>query len=309
MTAFARPATASITLDAQRWRSLDHQIVDDPCEAVAQRVRVSSRGRPWNGLSVWLQDGPVEDLYIPAMRKHCIVIRRTQPTRLQQYQGGQANERAWLPGEAVIVPAGTPSFWRSQESRDNLHVDIDPSWLARAAGDDVDASPALRSCFGVNDPVLRQFGHLLLGSLDSNASLHAGFADGLAIALATHLLEHHADAGAQPRRTGALTRRQLDHIVAAIEADLAEDWSLDKLAALLQLSPFHFARAFKAACGETPHRFVLRLRLEQARRQVLATAQPLIDIAVDAGFVSLSHFGQAFRRQWGVSPSQLRRTH
>ena len=76
MTAFARPATASIPLDAQRWRSLDHQIVDDPCEAVAQRVRVSSRGRPWNGLAVWLQDGPVEDLYIPAMRKHCIVIRR-----------------------------------------------------------------------------------------------------------------------------------------------------------------------------------------------------------------------------------------
>ena len=116
-----------------------------------------------------------------------------------------------------------------------------------------------------------------------------------------------ADAPAAARRTAALTRRQLDTVAQAVHADLGEPWSIERLAALLALSPFHFSRAFKSATGETPHRYVMRLRMEHARRLVLDSAQPLIDIAVDAGFASLSHFGQAFRRQWGPSPSRLRR--
>lgn len=300
-------ATAGI--DPQRWRQLDQQVVDDPFDTIPDNVQVSSRGRPWRGLAVWVQNGPVEDLYIPQMRKHCIMIRRAAPTRLLQRQGTHVTEHEWQPGEALIIPAGMPSFWRSSAARDNLHIDIDPAWLARAAGDDNAAPPPLRSCFGANDPLLRQFGQLLLNSLDSNASLQAGFADGIAIALATHLLAHHTDPAGAPRRTSALTKRQIDMVLGAVQADLSQDWSLEHLAALLQMSPFHFARAFKAACGETPHRHLLRIRLEHARRLVLSTEQGLVDIAVEVGFASLSHFGQAFRRHWGVSPSQLRRAH
>lgn len=298
---------ASIGLDTQRWTQAQQQLIDNPIDILPQQVTLSSRHRPWKGLAVWVQQGPVEDLYIPAMNQHCVVLRRGPATHMTHCIGGQVLRGEWRPGEAVLVPAGLPSFWRSESSRDNLHINLSPAWLAQAAGTDPRLGIALRPQFGVRDPVLWHFGELLLSSLQSNASLTAAFAERMALTLAAHLVEHHCEASAPTRRVGSLTQRQVAAISDAVRADLATEWTLDRLAGLAQLSPFHFARAFKTTTGETPHRHVMRLRLEQARHEVVTTTRPLIEVAMDTGFVSVSHFSQAFRGHWGISPGQLRR--
>jgi AraC-like DNA-binding protein len=73
------------------------------------------------------------------------------------------------------------------------------------------------------------------------------------------------------------------------------------------LSPFHFSRLFAQAFGETPHEFVTRLRIETAKRLLLAGNHSVTDICFDVGYESLGLFSARFRSLTGLSPSAFRR--
>jgi AraC-like DNA-binding protein len=72
-------------------------------------------------------------------------------------------------------------------------------------------------------------------------------------------------------------------------------------------SPYHLSRLVTAHTGVPIFRLVLRLRLQAALERVLDTRDSLSTIALDAGFASHSHFGDAFRREFGDAPGAIRR--
>jgi AraC family transcriptional regulator len=92
----------------------------------------------------------------------------------------------------------------------------------------------------------------------------------------------------------------VEYIDAALDGDL----TLDVMAEVTGMNPFHFARTFRRQFGETPHRYVLRRRIDRARRLLSETETPLVEVALACGFGSQSHFTSTFRRQVGVTPSQ-----
>ncbi len=71
-------------------------------------------------------------------------------------------------------------------------------------------------------------------------------------------------------------------------------------------SPFHFSRMFAAHAGMGPGQYLTALRIDTAKRLLLAGRDPVIDIATAVGFDSLSSFGRRFRSTVGVAPAQLR---
>jgi AraC family transcriptional regulator len=83
--------------------------------------------------------------------------------------------------------------------------------------------------------------------------------------------------------------------------------TLEELAREACLSPFHFARSFKAAMGVSPHRYLLQRRLDHAKAMLKAGAVPMTDIALTCGFSSPAHFASSFKRATGVTPSLFRR--
>lgn len=300
-------ADMSAPIDRGRLRQLEGIRLDEPHEAMMDQVVLSSKDRPWKGISVWHQRGPIEDLYIAPASKHAILIRRSSPTTLLQWRGGEQKQRCWRPGESVIVPAGMPSFWRNNSGRDNLHVDLDPLWMKQAWGDERDGNaPVLHSSFGSDDPVLLHLCETLLASLGSNASMHTSFANGIASALAIHLLEHYCDA--HQTKSAGLSRRQLALVQAHIEEHLSQPLRLEQLAALVELSPYHFSRCFKVATGLAPHQFVIRQRMERARHLVVSTRESLLDVALGTGFASAAHFSHRFSSYWHISPTALRKS-
>jgi AraC family transcriptional regulator len=101
----------------------------------------------------------------------------------------------------------------------------------------------------------------------------------------------------------------LDRIVELVQGDLPHRWSVRQMADAVGLSCFHFCRSFKAASGQSPHAYVTRLRMEEALRLVRSTSRPFLDIALDTGYSTAAHFSQTFRRHWGVTPREARRTH
>jgi AraC-like DNA-binding protein len=73
------------------------------------------------------------------------------------------------------------------------------------------------------------------------------------------------------------------------------------------LSPFHFNRLFARAFGETPHEFVTRRRIEEAKKLLLRDAHSVTDICFAVGYESLGSFSTRFRSLTGLSPASFRR--
>jgi AraC family transcriptional regulator len=88
---------------------------------------------------------------------------------------------------------------------------------------------------------------------------------------------------------------------------LADPLTLADIAAEVHLSVYHFIRVFREATGETPHRFLTRLRIEQARRLLAGTDLTIERIAERCGFASPGSLSSAFRAHVGVRPSAYRK--
>jgi len=115
--------------------------------------------------------------------------------------------------------------------------------------------------------------------------------------------------GAEPPRAREPSRRDRERVAAALDAIDArpdEPWPLGELAALVDASPFHFARAFRAIVGTTPHRYLIAARLRRAAMLLLDTRRPVTTIAYEVGFGDLSNFVHTFRREMGATPRDYR---
>src|SRR5260221_13461112 len=146
------------------------------------------------------------------------------------------------------------------------------------------------------------------------AELRAGGVGGfllvesLANVLAVLLIRHIP----APRRLnasadGALPRHKLRRVIEYIMESLGGSPTLKQMAAVVHLSPFHFARQFKAATGLAPHQYVIARRVERAQ-DLLRTdgGLGLAEVAFRSGFANQSHFCLQFKRIVGGTPRQFR---
>ena len=106
---------------------------------------------------------------------------------------------------------------------------------------------------------------------------------------------------------GGLASWQIRRVTEHIEAGLAAKVRIKDLAGLIEVSSSHFSRAFKQSFAHTPHRYVMRRRVERAKTLMLATKTSLGRIAADCGFADQSHFNRYFRRLVGENPNSWRR--
>ncbi len=109
------------------------------------------------------------------------------------------------------------------------------------------------------------------------------------------------------RPAGRPTDPGLKRAQALMEAHLETPLTLERLAQQAGLSWRHMERLFARELGCSPREHYQHLRLEHGRRLLLTTNRPVLDIALGSGFASSSTFTRAFRRHFGVTPSQLRR--
>jgi len=105
---------------------------------------------------------------------------------------------------------------------------------------------------------------------------------------------------------GGLGAARLRRIKDLVHAKMEDDLSLEEMAQSVGLSTAHFARMFRKSTGETPHKFVLRQRLERAKVMLRAPDARVLDVAVACGFRTQQHFAQVFRDVFGVSPTEYR---
>ena len=115
-----------------------------------------------------------------------------------------------------------------------------------------------------------------------------------------------ARAPAKPSAQDPKLLRRLLRAKDRMDAASHEEWPVERLAQVSNVSAAHFARSFKQAFGVPPHRYLLTRRIERAMALLRDTDLPITDIAFDTGWASLGTFGRTFRDITGESPSAVR---
>jgi AraC family transcriptional regulator len=130
----------------------------------------------------------------------------------------------------------------------------------------------------------------------------------LAQLIATHLARNYAEVASETEAgCPSLPGFKVKQVTTWIENHLAEEFDLERLAAEVSLSKFHFHRLFKQATGISPAKFQLNARMSEARRLLRESKERVVAIAMDLGYSSPSHFAQVFRREMRMTPTAYRR--
>ena len=106
--------------------------------------------------------------------------------------------------------------------------------------------------------------------------------------------------------TRGLPWPRLRRVCEFIQHNLNQQLTLLNLAAVVHMSPYHFARLFKQSAGVPPHRFVLGRRIARASALLQESQLPIGEVGRLVGFRTPSYFPTAFRRMTGITPSAYR---
>ncbi|MDZ5454669.1 AraC family transcriptional regulator [Labrys sp. ZIDIC5] len=212
-------------------------------------------------------------------------------------------------GAIDIVPAGSSASASWNICQQSLRVDIDQARLKRLAGTEFDNETfELRPPkLGFIDVQLHTVATWAKSELEGSKS--GELLDAIVTIYSIHLLRTYSTLNKSPlpRTSGGLSSATLKRVTSYIQENLAEHLSLELLAEIARLSPSHFNRSFKKNTGQTPHQFIIAARMARARDLILKTDTPFNEIAKEAGFAAHTHMAALMRREWGVTPSEIRR--
>jgi AraC family transcriptional regulator len=133
-------------------------------------------------------------------------------------------------------------------------------------------------------------------------------AESLANVLTVHLIRHITGTR-RPKASadGILPRHKLYRVIEYIMENLEGSPTLEEMAKVVNLSPYYFARQFKAATGSAPYQFVITRRIERAQHLLRTSGGlGLAEVAFRSGFANQSHFCLHFKRIAGVTPRRFR---
>src|SRR5271156_5725593 len=101
-------------------------------------------------------------------------------------------------------------------------------------------------------------------------------------------------------------RRSVDRVIGHLRQELPEPHTIESMAEIARLSPFHFTRVFHEIVGIPPVKYLYALRIEEAKRLVITTQFKVIDICYSVGYSSLGSFNRRFAEIVGRSPRSIR---
>jgi AraC family transcriptional regulator len=261
-------------------------------------VRVSQRCDPSGHVAM----GAMPHLRIMLVSRGSVAVRRRD--------GGGSVQLC--PGKAWLIPAGaTPNYDWTGAGRGTREVT-----LMVIPGDELARTAALLSR-PRSAPVALPEAVLIEDSMVSSVltgvarALTAGagglYAETSAAFLAAHVLSNYGTGSPVSVAAGHEDAR-VKTAVEFMRDSLHLPLSLADIAASAGLSPYHFARVFRAATGLPPYRFLTRTRVDAARRRLADGDQSITEIARMCGFGSASQFSTAFRRETGMAPRTFRRS-
>ena len=280
------------------------------------RPLISSKALAWQGihLSHYYQPPHETPEYRP---QQCLIsIHLGQPLTLQQdWKHGLAINEFQTYGDISIYPTTNSLKETWNADAEYLEIYLTPTLFSTIAYEllDVDGLEILPQP-NIRDPLIQQLGlslktelergHIDTSAIENNKSRL--LAESISSVLTVHLIKTYSSQLPVIRDyAGGLPKHKLRLAIDYIQANLGTDISLDELSQTVGMSMHHFSRLFKQSLGYSPYQYVLRCRVERAKRLLLQKKLSIAEVALTVGFSSQSHLTQHFKRQVGATPKQF----
>lgn len=279
-----------------------HTLTPKP-DVTAGRILVSSKELAWDG--IYIEKGENEG-FTPddvTVAQHYFAMNIGSAFEWEWKDGRTFKTHRYETGDLWINPAGVPFSHRISGHNQFVLLTIEPQKLVELLPEHpLLEGQSFRRQHQAKDKHLQTLMQALLIEAEMGGPNGSLYADTLSTALVTHFVNHYSlNTPINLLNLHPIERQRLGSLIDYIEANLTADLSLSDLALQAGLSKFHFARLFKDVIGLTPHKYVLKRRIEKAS-QLLKQGETIAQIAYLLGFTDQSHFTRVFKQLKGVTP-------
>ena len=277
-----------------------------------EMVVASSQPLGWQNLRVLEVSYIRSEWTMPPLENHCVIVQLGPAVNVTARVGEETFERQLNPGDIIIVPAGLSMQWRQDETAaiQALHLYLHPNFLRTTAESlDFDHNQiSIAPQFGIRDEHIHHIAMSLCCEMKEPNVIGRHYADSLAKVLAMQVVRRYSYLKDLHTSRGGMAPRKLRRAIEFINENLDKEQTvaLAAVAQAVQMSYFHFSRAFKQSTGVSPNAYMTEQRIERAKKLLAETELPIADIALRTGFASQSHFTTTFRKLVWTTPKAFR---
>lgn len=224
------------------------------------------------------------------------IFLNDQPTYRLAVSSDHIQEHPLKAQEGWILPAQASGLCEYDDVLDVVMVEIETGLMAEVGLED---PQSFAPVIGAIDPVTLN----LALNLEVFAQGETLYRETMYRALAAHLSQSLTP---QTNYLRGIEDRRLRRALSYIHDHLSDDLSLEHMADVAAISPYHFSRAFKEATGKSPLQYVIKARIDWARVLLKTTKLTVAEVCYRVGYQDLSRFGQHFKRLTGTTPAKFR---
>ena len=310
------PPLEATTKKRGNWESVPRLVpaqvpVSDLSVIYPEAVVTSSEALGWQNLrAIHMQQQ--SEWTMPPLENHCLIIQLGPPVHVSAQIDSHRFKQSLQPGDITIVPAGMTLEWIQQDAGANeaLHLYLHPH-VVRHTAQSIEfdyANISIEPRFGVSDEHIHPIALSLYYELKEANVIGRVYADSLAKLLAMQLVRGYSYLKDVRVSRGGIAPRKLRKAIEFINANLDKEQTvaLAAVAEEVEMSYFHFSRAFKQSMGVSPNVYMIEQRVERAKRLLSESDLSIAEIALRVGFASQSHFTTTFRRLAWTTPKAFR---
>jgi AraC family transcriptional regulator len=270
---------------------------------------MSSRRSAWHGIEVQSHRQPPGEMPENRTDQHIIAFQPAQKLLFcERWLDGRKQSAQMEVDNVAVIPANVTHRCAWNVTAEAIVMVLEPQYLAHVAYESIKSDRLeLLPTFFQPDPVIHHIGLLLGREVESPDTPCQIYVDSLTTALSAHLLRQYCTV--EQRITNykdGLSQRKLRQSIDYIQAHLAEDLSLDAIAAQVGMSHYYFCRLFKRSTGMTPYQYVIKCRIDRAKELLLFRQDcSIADVAFQVGFASQSQFTKHFKKWVGTTPKKF----
>jgi AraC family transcriptional regulator len=248
---------------------------------------------------------------LPALPAHVVVAHHGGDAEINLRSGDGLRLTGYSrQGTILIIPRGHDGQWDIRGQPDVSHVYLTEERLQSSIAALTDGRTIeLVDRVGFEDPKIARILTLLSDETNVGDPSTRLFLEQAVDLLCIQLARSHSSFGRLPDpgpRRG-LADWQVARVTTFMRSMMEQEIGLNELAAIVNLSRFHFCTAFRVATGKTPYEWLTGLRMTRAKELLRDLNLPVTEIALCVGYQTPSSFAAAFRKTVGLTPTEFRR--
>lgn len=294
-------------MSAKKTVTLDLTNENATLQVLPRMPALSSHKAGWDGIRLAYHRQPAYATPVYSVLQHLIIIHIGCSFRSERGLDGRFRSQCMSDGDIDIVPIHVTSRAIWDRDIEFISLSLEPAFFLSAVAEAVEAQRVeLVPHATIRDPLIQQIGLALKTALATDNCCCRLYAESLFTALSVHLLKYYcARRQPVPQYSYGLPKHKLRRAIDYIHEYMEQDLTLTEIAAVVGLSPYHFAREFKQSTGKPPHQYLVACRVEKAKRLLAQSQLSIAEIACCVGW-SQNHFTRLFRQHTGKTPKAYR---